>query len=393
MKPTPSRRWLASVKRSENGKPIRCMSNTLLYLQNLPELGSSFRYNMLSCNIEWRGEQIRDEDYVEIRLILEKAGFIPDKADVKAGIAWLARQTLYHPIQEYLQSIEWDGVARLDAWLIHAFGAPDRDYERQIGSKWLLGAVARVFDPGCQMDNVLVLEGAQGIGKSSALAMLFGRNYFTEAITDLRDHKRFVEQILGKWIVELAELAALRKTDVEAVKAVISMRIDRTTRSYALHATEHPRQCVMAATINPDEGNGYLTDSTGNRRFWPIRCSKADLTWLEEFRDQLWAEATHRFEEGEQWWLDAATAETAASEQQERAAVDPWQEALEEKLQKSTFYTSNQILCDYLMVPTDRQEQKHKNRLARVLKALGWRQRTGRLERVSARLWEFPCDN
>jgi predicted P-loop ATPase len=379
--------WKARLLRGDNGGLKKCMTNLMLHLRNLPGLGPEFRYNELACGVEWRGHPIRDEDYVEIRLIIESAGYTPDKSDIRAAVARLALDNSFHPVREYLGALQWDGKPRLDRWLPAIFGTPDTEYERCIGPKWLIGAVARAYEPGCKMDNMLVLEGPQDIGKSTALADLFGRQFFTEMTLDLRDHKRFVEQILGKWIVEFAELATIRKSDTEMVKAVITMQIDRAQRSYATHATEHPRQCVLAATVNPRKGAGYLSDPTGNRRFWPVRCVKVDRKLLVAARDQIWAEAVHRFRAGEEWWLDTDGSRAASTEQEARLMVDPWQDILEVKLMPTSSYTSMEVL-QLLGVQPDRQTQADKNRVASIMELLGWEQKVDKDEnRKSRRVW------
>lgn len=386
--------WRHNLQMGDRG-PKKNMTNLMVHLRNLPGLGKTIRLNEMTGEVEWRGEAITDTDYVDIQMIVEQAQYQPTKQDIPIAIARLAQDNAYHPVRDYLDGLKWDGVNRLDRFLHILFGTPDTDYERTVGVKWMIGAVARVYEPGCKMDNMLVLEGPQNLGKSTALAALFGRQFFTEMVNELRDHKRFMEQIAGKWVIEFAELSAIRRADVELVKAVISMQVDRARLSYGRTPAERPRQCVLAASVNPKHDSGYLTDPTGNRRFWPVRCTKIDMPKLIRKRDQLWAEAVNRFRAGEQWWLDEDQIEVAGGEQSERLAVDPWAEFLEARLNTGFVYTSVDILTDLLKVPIDRVDGFMKTRLADVLASLGWqnqprKRRDESGQRRSVREWRRP---
>lgn len=383
--------WRHNLQMGDRG-PKKNMTNLMVHLRNLPGLGKSIRLNEMSGQVEWRNEPITDTDYVDIQMIVEQAQFQPTKQDIPVAIARLAQDNSYHPVRDYLDGLKWDRTPRLDRFLHILFGTPDTDYERVIGSKWMIGAVARVYQPGCKMDNMLVLEGPQNLGKSTALAALFGRPYFTEMVNELRDHKRFMEQIAGKWVVEFAELSAIRRADVELVKAVISMQVDRSRLSYGRNPVELPRQCVLAASVNPKHDSGYLTDPTGNRRFWPVRCTKIDMPRLIRKRDQLWAEAAERFRAGEQWWLDDSEGVLAGAEQEDRLAIDPWADFLLEKLTPGYRYTSVGILTEMLKVPIDRIDGFMKTRLADVMTSIGWKQHVTKARddagrRVSIREW------
>lgn len=385
--------WRHQIQMGSQG-PKKNLTNLMVHLRNLPGLGKTIRLNEMTGQVEWHQQPITDTDYVDIQMIVEQAQFQPSKNDIPIAVARLAQDNKYHPVRDYLDSLKWDNVPRLDRFLHILFGTPDTEYERVIGSKFLIGAVARVYEPGCKMDNMLVLEGPQNLGKSSALAALFGRQYFTEMVNELRDHKRFMEQIAGKWVVEFAELSAIRRADVELVKAVISMQIDRARLSYGRNPVELPRQCVLAASVNPKNDSGYLTDSTGNRRFWPVRCTKIDMAKLVRKRDQLWAEAVVRYRSGEQWWLEADQTSIAADEQADRMAVDPWADFLEDKLTRGFRYTSVQILTEMMKVPIDRIDGFMKTRLADVMTSLGWKQHVAKTrdadgKRISIREWRW----
>jgi putative DNA primase/helicase len=389
----PLNAWRGRLQIGSKGEK-KTLYNLMMYLQNLPGLGNTIRYNELAGVVEWRGDPLRDADYVDIQMMVEKAGFQPNKTDIPAAVARLAFDHAYHPVREYLNNLKWDGINRLDRFLPILFGTPDSPYERAVGARWMIGAVARVFQPGCKMDTMLVLEGPQGLKKSTALRVLFGAQFFTEMVNELRDHKRFVEQIAGKWVVEFAELSALRKADVELVKAIITMQVDKTRPSYGRHTVEYPRQCVLAASVNPKAGQGYLTDSTGNRRFWPVSCTSIDLAKIERKRDLLWAEAVQRYRDGEQWWLTDEESGLAVREQDQRMQGDAWEDTIANALFGHLTYTSAQILSDIIKMPIERHDQRAKDRVAAIMADLGWTQAYGKERqtdgtRKSIRLWRL----
>lgn len=390
----PLNAWRGRLQIGSKGEK-KTLFNLMLYLRNLPGLGSAIRYNELSGVVEWKGEPLRDADYVDIQMLVEQAGFPPNKTDIPSAVARLAFDHSYHPIRDYLNSLKWDGVDRLNRFLPILFGTPDTPYEQAIGPRWMIGAVARIYEPGCKMDTMLVLEGRQGLKKSTALRTLFGAAFFVEMVNELRDHKRFVEQIAGKWVVEFAELSAIRKADVELVKAIITMQVDKTRPSYGRHTVEYPRQCVLAASVNPKAGQGYLTDSTGNRRFWPVACTAIDLEKLARKRDQLWAEAVARFQAGEKWWLTDDEVKLAEREQDARLQGDVWEDTIANAVFSHMTYTSAQILSDILKMPIERHDQRAKDRVAAIMVDLGWTQawakeRTQDGTRKSVRTWRMP---
>jgi predicted P-loop ATPase len=386
--------WRGNLQVGSKGEK-KTLYNLMQYMKNVPGLGKQIRHNELSGLVEWCGEPLCDTDYVDIQTMIEQAGFNPSSGAIPPAVARTALFNKYHPVREYLDALKWDGTKRLDRFLHILFGTADGPYERAVGAKWMIGAVARVYQPGCKMDTMLVLEGPQGLKKSTALRTLFGGQYFVEMVNELRDHKKFVEQIGGKWVVEFAELSAIKGADVELVKAVITMQVDKTRLSYGRHTVELPRQCVLAASVNPKAGQGYLRDSTGNRRFWPVSCSAIDLPRLERKRDQLWAEALTRYRDGEEWWLSDEETKLAVREQDQRMQGDAWEDTIANYLTPGFAYTSSQLLSDAIKMPIERHDQRAKDRVALIMADLGWVQTVGKERlpdgtRRSARLWRRP---
>jgi len=245
-------------------------------------------------------------------------------------IKHLAEEYTVNPLKQYLKSKVWDGVKRLDGWLSQYMGTKDDEYTRAVGRKWMISAVARAMDPGCQADHMLILEGSQGIGKSQALRIL-GGNFYVEFSGGLHSgtaQKDMVAVISGKMIVEMSELATLRRGDMESLKAMLTTPTDEARLSYERHARSYPRTCVFAGTTN-EVGQSYIADTTGARRFWPVTCGERgqiNSVGLRADADQLWAEAVEAYQDGEDWY--SVPVELVAAEQMDRQVTvedsDPW---------------------------------------------------------------------
>jgi predicted P-loop ATPase len=367
--------WRANLQMGDKG-PKRNLTNTMAHLRGIPELGKNLRFNEMTQGIEWRGKPIEDCDVVDIRLLMERENYQPQERDVRPAIDRVCRENAYNPVVDYLTSLNWDGTSRLYRWMQLLLGAPDTEFTKLIGPKVLIGAVARAMEPGCKVDTVLVLEGAQGLKKSSAIAALFGEENTAESVSLFDQHSKMVMQMMGAWCVELAEFVAILTRDRNAVKGMISMRSDRVVLPYAKMASTHPRRCVFFGTINPDE-TGYLTDSTGNRRYWPVSVTKIDIDGIREKRDQLWAEAYHLYREGERWWLEGEENQLAEAETAERQEQDAWAPILEDKLRGETEVTSDQALTA-LGIPHERKDKRAQMRVGAALRSLGFERTTQR---------------
>ncbi len=367
--------WRANLQMGDKG-PKRNLTNTMAHLRGIPELGKNLRFNEMTQGIEWRGKPIEDCDVVDIRLLMERENYQPQDRDVRPAIDRVCRENAYNPVVDYLTALNWDGTSRLYRWMQLLLGAPDTEFTKLIGPKVLIGAVARAMEPGCKVDTVLVLEGAQGLKKSSAIAALFGEENTAESVSLFDQHSKMVMQMMGAWCVELAEFVAILTRDRNAVKGMISMRSDRVVLPYAKMASTHPRRCVFFGTINPDE-TGYLTDSTGNRRYWPVSVTSIDIDGIREKRDQLWAEAYHLYREGERWWLEGEENQLAEAETAERQEQDAWAPILEDKLRGEAEVTSDQALTA-LGIPHERKDKRAQMRVGAALRSLGFERTTQR---------------
>lgn len=218
------------------------------------------------------------------------------KASLEEAIQTVAYAERFHPIREWLVGLRWDGVSRIDKWLVHALGESPKtlnpklfEYLQLVGRYWLLGMVYRVMEPGCKFDYCPVLEGAGGLRKSTLVMTLGGKKYFSDTPFDMSRGKEAQEQVQGIWLYEIAEMSAMSKADVNAIKAFISSMVDRYRVAYGTTVESFARQCVLVGTTNDDQ---YLRDRTGNRRFWPVPVKRTiDTDWVAKWRDQLFAEA------------------------------------------------------------------------------------------------------
>lgn len=237
----------------------------------------------------------------------------------------------YHPVKQYLESLEWDGNARAATLLIDYLGAEDSIYTREATEKTLLAAIRRVYEPGCKFDNMLILSGPPGTGKSTLIARLAGK-WFSDNLTfeDMKD-KTAAEKLQGYWIIEIGELKGMRKMDVESIKAFVSRQDDIYRAAYGRNVEKHPRQCIIFGTVN--NAGGYLKDITGNRRFWPIeitgQTNQKPWNLTDADRDQIWAEMFFRYKElGERSLLLSKDAAEIAQEKQTEALESDEREGL-----------------------------------------------------------------
>jgi hypothetical protein len=282
----------------------------------------------------------------------------------------------FDPVLDYLASLKWDGAKRLDRWLTTYLCADDMPLNRAFGRKFLVAMVRRAKKPGCKFDFLLVLEGLQGTGKSTLAKILAGEDSFTDRLNLHADVRAQQEAIKGRWLVEFGELAGMRKADVESLKSFLSATHDSCRAAYARFRSDPPRRCVFIGTTNGDD---YLADQTGNRRFWPVKVGAIDLEGLESDRDQLFAEAAHAEEQGEPLGLPPGLYEAAGVEQEARVVSDPWEEALAEVSGEVVegdcgprAQVSSQALLSRLNIPIGSATNHTYRRLTPVMKKLGW---------------------
>jgi hypothetical protein len=402
--------WHTRLLRNERGKLMPCYENVALFLQNSPEWVGTLGYNEFTGGhfvlnappapiTATVGSELEDHFDTETVRWFE-CHFVMVKPDlVRRVVDSIARRNSYHPVRDYLESLPaWDGTPRIGSWLVDYCGVESSDanpnqYAMEVGQKFLISAVARIFEPGCKVDHMLVLEGPQGIGKSSTVHILAGE-WFTDQLGEMGS-KDAAMQVRGAWIIELSELGTLGRTETAREKAFISQQMERYRLPYGHRLVHIPRQCVFIGTTNADT---WLKDETGGRRFWPVPCQQIELSALERDRDQIWSEALARYRDGVKWWLeDPGVIQEAIEEQRGRYIEDAWQAkvaayANEEAVRAQSGYPDGrgsvsvpEILAR--LVDTAKQDQAAANRVARCLKVAGW-QRVNTGPR-GAREWRY----
>jgi predicted P-loop ATPase len=324
--------WQTALELDKQGKIKDTLDNIVLIIRNDSEL-ESIAFNKHRDGIDARDglpwEQMKggwnDSDNAALKVYLSNKYGIYSPTKTKDAILAVAAERSYHPIKEYLDHLpEWDGTDRVETLLIDYFNATDNSYTRAVTRKMMVAAVARIYHPGTKFDSVLILNGPQGIGKSTFFAKLAG-DWFSDSLTltEMKD-KAGSEKLQGYWILELGELAGMRKTDVEVVKSFISRSDDKYRASYGVNVESHPRQCIIVGSTNAE--SGFLRDITGNRRFWPVRISGDGKrkAWQMSVYDveQIWAETLVLYGRGEKLYLEGSDVELATNEQADAMESD-----------------------------------------------------------------------
>jgi hypothetical protein len=327
------------------------------------------------------GRLVEEHDLPVIRLGLESQGRSTDGKPLKFGLddigqalKLIARRRTVHPVRDWLGSLKWDGEARLQLELPAALGHGEESLAGTLLTKWMISAVARAMAPGCKVDTVLILVGAQGVGKSSFFSVL-ADSWFTDSPVHVgdKDGKMIMRR---NWIVEWAELDAMRRaSSQEATKAFLSARVDQFREPYGRGIVEAPRGCVITGTSNNRE---ILHDPTGNRRFWPIDVLRLELGWVRNNREQLFAEALERYRAGEQWWLTPDEEGALSESHEEHRATDAWKDLVQDYLEKkvglfSEEVTTAQVLAEAVAKPAWQWSRADETRVGGLIQECGWR--------------------
>jgi predicted P-loop ATPase len=334
--PMPSWR---SLLRMRGPNAIADFRNVMIVLRNEPGFATAFAFDEMQQAVIVRAPppicgdaqpgaacpRFADEEDVSrlqewMQMVMPKVG----RETIHWALEDFARENPVHPLRLMLRTREI-GVRQpvLENWLCPALGVPNDAYHREVGRRFAIAMVARIMEPGCQCDYMLVLEGPQGEMKSQFCRALAGPEYFSDHVPDLRgDQVRMSMHFRGKWLVEFSDLAAFRGAEVELLKATITRRVEIYTPKYGRKERHEPRQCLFIGTTNVDD---WIKDETGGRRFWPVKVVQVDLDWLAEYRDQLLAEAVEAYDAGEPWWPDKNfERRVIAPQQDKRQAFDNW---------------------------------------------------------------------
>jgi predicted P-loop ATPase len=379
-------------------------ANVGVIIEHSPEWKNVLHFNELTKGVELHGgplaknEQSPSQIGVAVNNWLARSlwDLRVSNQEVAAQVHHVARRHGFNPVSEYLLSLKWDGEKRNDSFLERYFGAIVTDprvgniteYIRSISAKWLISAVARALKPGCKVDTVLVLEGLQGIKKSTAFKIL-GGSWFADSQLRLddKDSKMLAAQ---SWIIELAELVSLRKSESESHKSFLTSRVDKFRPPYGATVEEFPRRCVFVGTTNESR---YLIDLTGNRRFWPVLCGDFDLEALDRERDQIWAEAVVRYQAGERWWFSPEEQELADRQTAGRMkapakaeAIWAWWTRLP-KEKRPTFALTLDIAVNALNVSAGHIDERLTDDIDRAMRYLGFAQQQVKENEQTVTAW------
>lgn len=331
--------WRNDLVRGRDGGWRADRWNISLIIERHAQWAGAFRYNEFSNCIDvvrpvpWRrspNAPFDERDAMELACWLGDPRNFEMNADdglVFRVVDQVSRRSPYNPLVDYLRSVTWDGTPRVDRVLPDFFGSEDTPYTRRVGQMLLVSAVARAMEPGCKVDTMVVFEGSQGTGKTSAMRALFGERFYA-ASNGTPSDKDFYICLQGTWCFEIEEMQSFSKADTNTVKRAVSSQVDKFREPYARGSKSFPRRCIFTGTTNEDQ---YLRDPTGARRFLPVRAPSVNVPALRQARDQLWAEAVVMFDRGHNYWT---LPESAADEQEARYEADSWEDIIRHWLQR-----------------------------------------------------------
>ena len=336
--------------------------------------GDRLKFNGFTQKSELDGDPITDKNVSEFRLWLEKKTLKNfSKEVVFDAVMSVCHLSPYDPLADYLNNLQWDGVERIDDWLIDVYGAEHSQYVRDVGRRCLISGAARGLKPGAKVRQSLLLQGEEEIGKSLSLSDLCPhRDWFTDSLPPDLHTKDAAITVQGKFIIESSEMASMQRSQQEAVKAFLSRDIDDYRPPYGKCNITAPRRCIIVGTTNHDD---VLSFRESNTRFLPIRVQKYNREYLIEHRDQLWAEAVHRFKNGEPWWVnDSQEAKEARENFKEEDAWAEWIRGfLEEKIRKGITQVAATEFLDIIDMDIAKQNKSSVMRVTGVFKSLGWK--------------------
>lgn len=322
------------IRRSQNGTPYKDMANVLAVLEHHPYFKNTIRYNEFRQEIEYNGHPFEEGDLVKMQYFMQTDMGLHSLAKdaVYAAVQHCANMNKYDEAKDWLNSLQWDGTPRLHSWLSLSTGVEDNNYHAGVGAQWIMGAVRRIVHPGATFDYVLTLVGGQGIGKTSFFRILGGKWY--KSYTGAMDNKDFCLALRGALIVDLDEGAALSKSDSIKMKSIITETHDEFRAPYDRVMKKYPRRFVFSMSTNDTEP---FKDVTGNRRYWPVDIKDTvNFKWLEENREQIFAEAYFYLNSGKE--IREVTLTDAMTNQNSHIAEDPWLSKIRESLENMKGY-------------------------------------------------------
>ena len=353
----------------KSGKPSPSLLNAYIVLSKDTRWKGRLRWSTFEEVVYLDGKPFDDNETTRITLWLDRTyGVKTASENLVRAVNHVAMDHPFHPIREWMDSIPWDGTSRIDGLIATYLRGLPTPLNARLSRAWMIAAVARIYQPGCKFDNLLVLVGDQGEGKSQACAALSPNPNWTAETAFKVGEKDTFQLIQGVWLYEIAELKSLHGASDEAVKAFLSTRKDRFRRPYGRFPEVHLRSVVFVGTTNLDE---FLSDDTGSRRYWPAYVGIPDLAGIVRDRDQLWAEAVHAYRAGEHWWLDKPAEELLKRVSLRHQVVDAWSAVIADWLNDHASFTVDAVLSGSLNIPVDRWDQKKRSRVGGILAHLG----------------------
>ncbi|WP_245294542.1 virulence-associated E family protein [Rhizobium anhuiense] len=373
--------WLGECIPAPNGSPLPILANALIGLRAM--LPDAFAYDEmaripvlrhpLDAERRFQPRPVTDIDVSIVQDRLQHAGLKQIGREViHQAVMHRAHECRFHPVRDWLDKLQWDGINRLPSLFSKYFGSEASPYVAEIGRMFLISMVARIYKPGCKADHLPVIEGRQGTMKSTACKVL-GGEWYSDAMPEINNGKDASQHLRGKWLIEVAEMHAMSKAEATMLKSFISRDTERYRPSYGRAEVIEPRQCVFVGSTNQDT---YLRDPTGGRRFWPVQTGRINVDALSRDRDQLFAEAVARFKNGEPWWPDKDfEREHIEPEQAARYEPDVWAETIRAFIRNRTTVLVGEIAKEALHFETNRIGRADQNRIVAVLKQVGWEKR------------------
>ena len=371
--------------RNKDGQPKANRTNAALLLREDPTWADRLWFNTFDIQYYLDNRVLDEPGLLRLAQGLGKTlGLEFSKKAVEEAVVLVGRENERHVVTDWLTSLEWDGTDRLDRLLPRYFGATDSPTLRQMGPWWMMGAAMRGLTPGTKMDYTLVLVGKQGIRKSTAVRTLAVRpNWFQDTSTKVGT-KDGMLALQGCWLMELAELSAVKGVALEAIKAFLTSQADRFRAPYGRKMERFERTTAFIATTNDEY---FLIDPTGNRRFWPVTAGTIDIAALELDREQLWAEAVHRVTAGERYWPTPSEDAEFDGYRARYVAEDPWLGPIVEWLDvRTTPFRMDEVMRSGLGM-SERDMLRGRNRVGGLLRRLGYSMKRKRVNKNNARLW------
>jgi predicted P-loop ATPase len=386
--------WRLKLILNDGKKPRPLVANVITAFREAPEWKDVMRFCLFTRaaylflpppwvrdrpeRANWKPRLWTDMDDIRATEWMQRQGIHCKDTEVGKAAQMVASDNAFHPVRQYLDRVAttWDGESRIETLMAKVFGTEPTEYVRAVFRCFMIGSVARAYEPGCKMDTMLVLHGPQGARKSTAVRELYGSAFFTDDMPPIGGKDAQIT-VGSAWCIELAELAALtgKGKQLEQIKAFITRREDDFRPPYGRRNIKIPRQAVLVGTTNADT---WMKDETGARRFWPIRCgANIDVETLIKYRNELWAEAVALYRlpsnDGGAWWFtDQAIIEAAQAQQEDFYVADPWEGLVHEFIALKHTVTTEEILISALHIPKCDLNTAYQMRVAAILKRAGW---------------------